>query len=99
MDHYTGPATVLSPGTDIEIMVDLRSTTGLDRRVVWAGRIDAGERSCLARAVKGMSHYGLVLRLADGREGHFIPEGPITWSSGGINVRGFLRGEQSPHAW
>ena len=97
MDHYAGPATVLSATAQVGVIVDLNLTTGVDRRVGWAGRVK-GERDALSRAVSEMREYGLVVRLDDGREGHFVPEEPITWSSGGINVRGFFRGERLPSA-
>jgi len=92
MASYTGPATIVSREGEIEVAIDLRSSTDADGSVTWAGHIDDGDRSALRLAMKTLTCYGMVWRLPDGRKGRFMPSAETTWSIGSISVSGFLRG-------
>jgi hypothetical protein len=91
MASYSGPATIVSPGGEIEVTVELRSRTDPDGGLTWGGLVDRGKRGELGTAVDGMSVYGLVLRFPDGREGNFVPSPPTTWSLFSVGVSGFMR--------
>jgi hypothetical protein len=88
---YTGPAAIVMSDGDIQVMVDLRSRSDSDGCVTWAGHIDEGDRGELSRARERMGQYGLVIRLADGREGLLAPSVEAAWSATSICVTGFLR--------
>ncbi|MDT7610277.1 MAG: hypothetical protein QOG96_4780 [Pseudonocardiales bacterium] len=91
MASYSGPATIVSPGGEIEVTVDLHSKPDPDGGLTWGGLVDRGTRGELGAAVNGMSAYGLVLRFPDGREGNFVPSPRTTWSLFSVGVSGFMR--------
>jgi hypothetical protein len=91
MASYSGPATIVSPGGEIEVTVDLHSKPDPDGGLTWGGLVDRGNRGELGAAVNGMSAYGLVLRFPDGREGNFVPSPRTTWSLFSVGVSGFMR--------
>jgi hypothetical protein len=86
MASYNGPATIVSLHGEIEVTVDLRSGTDSDGRLTWVGHIDRYDRRELGRVLNGMSAYGLIIRLPDGREGNFIPSAETS-----VGVSGFMR--------
>jgi hypothetical protein len=92
MASYSGPATIISPCGEIEATVDLRSRTDPDGCLTWGGHVDRCDRGELGRAMSGMSLYGLILRLPDGREGNFLPSAASTWSTFSVSISGFMRG-------
>jgi hypothetical protein len=92
MASYNGPATIVSPCGEIEMTVDLQSSTDPDGSLIWRGHVDSCDRDHLLRAIHGMSAYGLVFRLPDGREGNFLPSAESTWSRSSLCVSGFMRG-------
>jgi hypothetical protein len=85
--NYNGPATIVTRGGEIEVIVYLRSGSDSDECLAWGGHIDCDDQGELDRALTELSVYGLVIRLPDGREGNFMPSVDT-----GIRVRGFMRG-------
>jgi hypothetical protein len=62
--------------------------TSLRGSETWAGHIDHGDRNELSLALQSMSQYGLMIRLSDGHEGHFMFSAETPWSSGGMSAHG-----------
>ena len=91
MANYAGPAIIVIRDTEIKVTVTLQSRTDTDGTVAWTGHIHHGDREALSHALQNMTHYGLTIRLADGREGHIVPHPEPTWSITRIGITGFLR--------
>lgn len=85
--NYNGPATIVTRGGEIDVIVYLRSGPDSDERLAWGGHINCEDQGELDRALNEVSVYGLVIRLPDGREGNFVPSVDT-----GVSVRGFMRG-------
>jgi hypothetical protein len=86
MAGYNGPATIVTLRGEIEVIVDLRTESGSEGRLIWGGHVERDRTGELERAMYEMSPYGLVIRFPDGREGNFMPS-PET----SVRVRGFMR--------